>query len=115
MNETKYKTLIDTLKKDILSGRYSSRRFPSIRALIRRFSVSKTTVQRAMDELFHQGIISRKQGSGTFVKSRIVARKIGLIVPGVAYSEFFSALVGEFSRIAQEREYTLLFGDVVAC
>lgn len=115
ITESKYRLLVETLKSDISGGKYrTGKSFPSIRALIRRFSVSKTTVQRALDELYHQGLISREQGRGTFVTRNVGSRKIGLIIPGVAYSEFFSVLVSAFSRLAQEREYTLLFGDVMA-
>ena len=43
-----------------------------------------------------------------------VSRKIGLIVPGVAYSEFFQPIVGEISRLSQEQGYTLLFGNITS-
>jgi len=67
-----------------------------------------------MDELERQGLVSRKQGRGTFVSGPDSFRKIGLIIPGVAYSEFFPPIVSEVSRLSQVNDYTLLFGDVVA-
>ena len=81
VNDSKYKVLVETLKNQILGGKYDvAKPFPSVRALIQRFGMSKTTVQRALDELFHLGLISREQGRGTFVTARGSSRKIGLIV-----------------------------------
>lgn len=113
MNNAKYRTLLETLKKDILSGKYSSEEhFPSIRALSRRFGLAGTTVQRAIEELGHQGLISRIQGRGTIVTKQGASRKLGVIVPLHAYSEIFTKIVGVLSRLAQEAGYTLVLGDV---
>ena len=113
MSATKYSTLFDTLKNEILSGKYRSNfPFPSVRALISRFNLSDRTVRLALDELLAQGLISRKQGRGTFITGRCVSRKIGLIVPGVAYSEFYPPFLSEMNRLAGENDYTLLLGEV---
>jgi len=114
MNDIKYKALLETLKKDILSGKYSAQNpFPSIRALIRRYGVSKTTVQRALDELVHQGLVSRKQGRGTFVTGRSSSRLIGLVIPGIAYSsEFFQLIVSELIQQAKRHDYTIVMDGV---
>lgn len=113
MTATKYGTLLDTLKNEILSGKYRSNfPFPSVRALISRFKLSDRTVRRALDELYAQGLISRKQGRGTFITCRSVSRKIGLIVPRIAGSESFPAFVSALSRIAMDKDYTLLFADI---
>ena len=115
MNESKYRTLLETLKKDILGGKYNSgSSFPSLRALVRRHGLSKNTVQHAIDELTHQGLIARAQGRGTFVTREGAQRKLGVIVPRHAYSEIFPRIIGEFSRLAQKGGYTLLFGDITA-
>ena len=113
MKATKYGTLFDTLKNEILSGKYRSNfPFPSVRALISRFKLSDRTVRHALDELYAQGLISRKQGRGTYITGRCVSRKIGLIVPGVAYSEFYPPFLSEMNRLASENDYTLLLGEV---
>lgn len=113
MIDSKYKTLIETLKKNILSGTYGNgNSFPSVRALIRRYGLSNTTVLHAMDELVRQGLVYRKQGRGTFVTCQGGSRKIGLVVPDHGSSEFFPPVVKEISRLAQEMNYSLLFGEV---
>lgn len=113
MNDGKYSILVDLIKKDILSGKYrSGQSLPSIRAMMRRFKVSSATVQRAFKELTKQGMIAGRQGSGTVVTKLGASRKIGLIVPGIAYSEFFSLVVGEISRRATRHGYVLLLGNM---
>ena len=115
MNESKYRTLVETLKRNILSGKYGAQTpLPSVRALIGRFGYSKTTVQRALDELCYQGLVFRRQGSGTFLTCAAISRKIGLIVPDHGRSEFFPAIAREVSRLAQESNYTLCFGEITA-
>lgn len=113
MNTTKYGTLFDTLKSEILSGKYRSDfPFPSVRALINRFKLSDRTVRHALDELYAQGLISRKQGRGTFVSGNVASRTIGLIMPDVTQSEYFVRIFRELIRVAESRQYKLLFGEI---
>ena len=99
-NDSKYKVLVDTLKSAILSGEYDlDRPFPSERMLIRKCGHSRITVQHALRELERLGFISRQQGRGTFITRQGASRKIGLIVPGVAYSEYFSQIVSEIAPL----------------
>ena len=108
MADCKSRRLVESLTKDILGGKYGAGKpFPSVRALIRRTGLSNTTVLHALDELAHLGLISRRQGSGTFVKRHTVSRKIGLIVPGVAVTDFFKPVVSEINRLAKESGYEL--------
>ncbi len=113
MNATKYGVLFDTLKSEILSGKYRSNfPFPSVRALINRFKLSDRTVRHALDELHAQGLISRKQGRGTFVSNHVASRTIGLIMPDVTQSEYFVRIFRELMRVAESRQYKLLFGEI---
>jgi len=113
MVDSKYQALVATLKKNILEGKYGNGDpFPSVRALIKRHGLSNTTVLHAMDELVRQGLVLRKQGRGTFVSRSSTSRKIGLIVPGVACTDFFQPIVSEINQLARENEYTLLFAEV---
>lgn len=113
MENAKYRTLLESLKKDILGGKYASGQpFPSVRALSRRFGLANTTVQRAVEELAHQGLIQRSQGAGSTVTRVGALRKLGLIVPGICYSEIFPPICKELSCLAQKEGYALLFGDL---
>jgi len=113
MSEAKYSTLYKALKNDILSGKYASGELlPSENALTRRFKVSRSTVQQAFRELEKIGLISRSRGRGTFVTNHGTSRKIGLIVPGVACTDFFQPIVSEINQLARQDDYTLLFAEV---
>ena len=108
-----YSSLVATLRTDILGGKYRvGQPFPSVRALSRRCGCSDATAQRVLDELFRQGLISRKQGRGTFVTGQGASRRIGLIVPGVACTDFFQPIVSEINQLARANDYTLLFAEV---
>ena len=111
--EPKFRQIVESLKRDILDGKYELERpLPSIQALVRRLGVSSITVRRAFDVLKQEGFVVKARGRGTFVSRSGASRKIGLIVPGIAYSEFFPPIVSEISRLAQKESYTLLFGDI---
>ena len=119
MSDAKYKTLLETLRKNLASGKYGVRangsggRLPSVRALIRDYGVSKTTVQRTLDELTAQGLIAREQGRGMFVVGRSASRLIGLVVPGIAYSsEFFQPIISSLVRRAKEQDYAIVMDGV---
>lgn len=62
--------LIEQLGKAILKGQLApGRRLPSTRALASIFGISRNVVVAAYDELFADGYILRKPGSGTYVSS----------------------------------------------
>ena len=105
--------ILKTLKDEILTGRYAKARvFPSEVALSRRFGVSRSMMTIVVGELEKQGLVSRKQGHGTFVTNNATSRKIGLIVPGVACTDFFQPIVSEINQLARQEDYTLLFAEV---
>ena len=116
MERTKYSIIVETLRKEILSGKWSSNSasFPSERALVRRFGVSRPTVSQALQELRGQGYLLRQQGKGTFLtrKAQKISGSIGLIVPGVAYSEFFQPIVTALSGVCTANGYGLSIGSV---
>ena len=105
--------VLKILKSEILSGKYShTRRFPSETALARRFEVSRSLITQVVGELERFGMVKRRQGSGTFVSNNATSRKIGLIVPGVACTDFFQPIVSEINQLARQEDYTLLFAEV---
>ena len=110
---TNYKRVYETLKKEILGGKYSSgKSFPSSTALARRFEIARFTIRQALDILAMEGLIRSQRGRGTFVTKMGANRQIGLIVPGVAYSEFFQPIVTALSGMCVERGYGLSIGSV---
>ncbi|WP_196599582.1 GntR family transcriptional regulator [Pectinatus frisingensis] len=66
----KYQRISDELRKKIVSGEYPpGTQIALERELCEKYSVSRITVKRAVDELVKQGLIVKRRGSGTFVKS----------------------------------------------
>lgn len=115
MGNSKHKQLMEKLRSDILVGKYrTAQAFPSVRALARRYELAVATVQRALEELVREGLLTSERGRGTRVTHQGAVRKIGVMVPGVAYSEFFMPIVSEISRLAQAQGYTLIFGNITA-
>jgi GntR family transcriptional regulator len=66
---TKIRLIADTILADISAGRLrSGDRIESERKLTELFGVSLGTVQRALEELAHRGVLAREHGRGTFVR-----------------------------------------------
>ena len=63
-----------------------------------RFGVARATAAKSVDELKHRGVVSALPRSGLAVRN--VSRTIGIILPGVAYSEFFPPIMSGISRPA---------------
>lgn len=105
--------LYEALRKDILSGRFDPHKaFPSEMQLMRRFKLSRITIRRALEELGRQGFITSRQGAGTYVTRLGAAHRIGLIMPGIAYSEFYQPLVGEILHQSALAGYELILNEI---
>ena len=109
----RYLSIADELGAEIRAGKYLTHRsFPSLTLIMRRFGVSRPTAMRSVAELKARGFIATAPRSGIFVKPRAGSRKIGLIVPGIAVTDFFKPIVSEINRLAHESRYELRFGEV---
>lgn len=64
----KYKQVADALRADILDGVYQKRMLlPTEQLLCQRFDVSRQTVRQALSVLAAEGMIERRQGSGSHI------------------------------------------------
>lgn len=105
----KYEGIFESLKADIVGGKYgSARQLPSERALMRKFGVSRNAVRHAIDELEKAKLVSRHHGRRSAVTYGGRGRRIGLI-PCVADSEFFQPLALKISQLCMDGGYSLLF------
>lgn len=109
--------IIDTLRKRILGGAYETR-FPSERALMRQFGITRAVVRSALSTLEAQHIIARRRGSGTFLVEHARERAsgmFGIIIPN-AKSAFYAAMIKGITEAAkrQHDEYSLLISDLGA-
>ena len=107
-----YAEIAAKLCADIRAGKYAARRsFPSLTKIMQRFGVTRVTAMRSVDELKRLGVVAAVPKSGIVVK-RTASRRIGLIVPGVAVTDFFKPVVSEINRLARDAGYELRFGEV---
>ena len=67
MADLVYQRIITSLKKAIDDGEFSDMRLPDERSLAESYSVSRSSIKRALGLMADQGIIFKKRGSGTFV------------------------------------------------
>lgn len=115
MEETicKHSQIARTLIGEIRGGKYADTAFPSENALARRFGVSRSTVRQALQKLNLAGYIRSSRGRGTLLTSfaRTLGGAVGLLVPGFSYAEIFPPICREISRLAQERDLEVIFGD----
>ena len=67
----KFQHVADVLRMEIADGTYAvGQHIPTQAELVRRFKVSRATVQRALEDLQAEGWIEARQGSGTTVLPR---------------------------------------------
>lgn len=63
-----YLQISDLIREDIENGKLKpGDRIWSERFIMEEFNVSRNTAQRAIEELFHDGLVARIQGKGTFI------------------------------------------------
>lgn len=111
----KHQEISRRLRAEIAAGRYGAAgRLPSEPQLAQQLSVSRPTVARALLDLQNEGLIERRAGSGTYVRSAAPAiaatRLLGLLVPGLETTEIFGLICGELASLARVHDYSLLWG-----
>lgn len=72
-----YQQVMEDIRKDIDTGKYQPNdRIPSEPELSEKYSVSRITVRRAVEELVQEGCLTKRQGKGTYVNPPKLSRKI---------------------------------------
>ena len=113
----KYQQVYEALHRGIVSGRLRpGERLPSEAELVKQFGTSRITVGRAMRELQHEGLVERRAGSGTFVrttgKTDSTGQVFGLLIPDLGETEIFEPICQGMMRSSQARQHVLLWGDL---
>ena len=115
MAEGNWKSIAATIAARIESGELApGSRLPSGDGLAREMGVNRNVVHRAFEDLQRQGLVVRRQGSGTVVAERAARRtgRIALLVDG--YSAVHNFPSGDLLRGIQDRigeESTLVIAD----
>ena len=73
-----WRQIAERLKGDIRAGLWGQgAKLPAEAELARRFGVNRHTIRRAVGELANEGLVSSRQGRGTFVESAPISYPIG--------------------------------------
>lgn len=66
----KYETIAEDIQHKIQTGEYKAdERLPQEKELCQQYDASRITVREALDLLVNRGLITRRRGAGTFVKT----------------------------------------------
>jgi DNA-binding LacI/PurR family transcriptional regulator len=108
----KYRQIYDSLKEAIASGRYrSGQRLPSESELVKVFSASRVTVNRALRELQLKGLIERRVGSGSYVSAAVAqGYTFGLLIPELGLTEIFEPICRGMAEMQLAEHHVLLWG-----
>jgi len=110
---TKYRQVQDTLRDEILSGRYRpGEKLPSEINLVKRFGTSRITIGRAIRELRDHELIERRAGSGTYVRAiKSSGLVFGLLIPNLGDTEIFEPICGGMADASKGEQHVLLWGN----
>ncbi len=118
-SSSKHRTISRQLATEIIAGKYrQTGRLPSEAQFIKRFGVSRPTVGRALKDLQEQGLIDRRQGSGTYIRAEkdrardtfSAIPQLGMIVPNLRHTEIFESICGELASLARVNDFGLWWG-----
>lgn len=104
----KSREIVERLVKDIMSSVYTETgKLPSEAKLSDTFGVSRMTLRAALDELRRQGLIEKRNGTGSFLTKRAYRRSglIGLVIPDYKSFGFFAEIKKEIERHAARLGY----------
>ena len=120
-NQIKHKLIYNKLCDDILKGVYKpGEKLPTENELAQLFDTSRPTIGRAMRDLQQKGLITRRQGLGTFVLQTEKPSKntLGLLIHWQirpiqkANSSIFGVMIPELLENASQSGYSLLLNDI---
>jgi GntR family transcriptional regulator, arabinose operon transcriptional repressor len=113
--EPKHRQVHAALEREIQSGRLKSGdRLPSEADLVRQFGTSRITVGRAVRDLQLAGLVERRPGSGTYVKSaqQTGALSFGLLIPDLGETDIFEPICQGMMASPLARQHALVWGSL---
>ena len=102
---TKHGDLYARIKAEILGGKYGdAQALPSEISLVRRFGVSRTTVQRTLRDFEREGLVEKKPRKGSFVvPAERRNRTVGVVLPDAANEDDVRAILAVLKKTAEGR------------
>jgi GntR family transcriptional regulator of arabinose operon len=111
----KHAHLRSVLSNLIQDGNWSSgQKLPSEAQLSSQYGVSRTTIIRALRDMESDGLVTRRQGAGTFVSNDHTGRQtIGVLIPGLATNDIFLSVQRHIFRQSSRFNWQVLTGEVL--
>ena len=105
----KYQMVADTLRREIQAGQYDeTMRLPTEQALCAQFQVSRQTVRQALSRLTDEGLIQRRQGSGSHLTKRDRGRRRTVAVITTYISDYiFPSILREIETVLSANHCSL--------
>ena len=105
----KYQTVADTLRREIQSGQYDETMLlPTEQALCGQFQVSRQTVRQALSLLASEGLIERRQGSGSHLAKRDKGgRRTVAVITTYISNYIFPSILREIETVLAANNCTL--------
>lgn len=116
----KYQHVFEELRREITSGKYKAgAKFPSEADLVARFGISRITISRAVRELSELGLVERRAGSGTYVRSGRATDEssglaFGLLIPDLGHTEIFESICQGMADAPQAGSHALLWSKAIS-
>jgi DNA-binding LacI/PurR family transcriptional regulator len=111
----KHRQVYRSLEREIRDGRFKEGdRLPSEADLVRQFGASRITVGRAVRDLQRAGLVERRAGSGTYVRTKpapAAALSFGLLIPDLGETEIFEPICQGMMASPLAREHALVWGS----
>jgi len=106
-----YQKIMAELTEDIRAGNLpEGHKLPSERELCERFQVSSKTVKYALRELEHIGIVTRRNGVGTFVSQPVTGGgEVHFCIPGLFFQGYYHEMLSACEKKAREENRTMLY------
>ncbi|MPM67286.1 Arabinose metabolism transcriptional repressor [bioreactor metagenome] len=102
------------LLKEFCNGQYRcGSSIPSEKELIKMFNISRSTLREAVGTLVAEGILERRQGSGTYLKKLEYGNNplIGVIVSQISKEEtIYVKLIQDLEQIFSDQGFSIVFG-----
>jgi len=65
-----YRQLVEQVRREVMLGRLvPGDQLPTLREVVESLAINPNTVAKAYSELEHEGLVVRRQGTGTFIAS----------------------------------------------
>lgn len=119
--QLKHQIVLERVRAEILGqGQLRpGQKIPTEQELAKSFGVSRPTVARALRELQQQGLISRRQGAGSFlsIQKPAATRKVGALMgfsQQTAQQGIFGTLFSELSHLCALNNYTFFMNNYPA-